>query len=622
MHQTAQHQHDQTSGFAMDQEGGGQTMVAPPLALKASAGFGSTPGQPSNSTPLQLRHMPTPGANVGKKDLLQQLRTWLSWWNVPEKKVLNLLKQLSSSEKATVLSQPKVYLDKMTKAFNPWEMATALKSLGETDSYRAIQYLFKAKSWFNNPPKGDDLQYFIKNGSSASLLNLQKDKKLYQKIYQLWKPGISGRPHIEYLDPILAHLAQSPATIKDEKAGGISSKEKIGGTTRAFVNLRSRPVTHSSTFLGELDGGNYPVTISGKKIQDGFTWYKATFKDPSTFKKLLSPKVQINKDNLQAKEGHYAWISAKGLDLHVSYAQFLRQLKGWEKANSKLTVKQRITKLRQMGHDSGLPFGTVIGKDQGKYFQDHRPDFSDLHTIIGKAQGVVMPDGKKVDMYHLIVGLDVLEKDNPRRNQQTVYSYDIGENYAAATWAGDIGAGVSDMIMMEGSSKSEYEQDFIKKKADHKKKKRPYDITDQRRKYYYNSRAPEADLLADIDSWVAASFVGDKGMNSISTIVERFYGGVSDKTGQTVKKNRTKAIENFLRNYNFRKVDGLLSQSDPVKRMTDQVYKFSKIWAIKTTWIPTSGIWNYAALFKESKNMTKMFIIWLEKLAKQHKVKL
>lgn len=607
----------------MEQDGGGTTMAAPILNLKASGGFGTGDSTATTSSaPVQLQKTSSPASKLKNNDLLKQIRTWLSWWNVPEKKVLTALKRLSNSQKQTVLSQRSTYLDPMAKAFDPSEMATALKSLGETDAHRAILYLFKAKGWLNYNPSGDNLHYFLTHGNSASLMKLQQDKALLKKLSGLWIRPITGRADLSYSKMMMSKANQSPQTVKEEIAGGISSKEKIGGTTTGFVNLRSRPAPHSSTYIGKLDGKGHSVTVNDKKIQDGHSWYKSTFKDPAAFNRLFNPKAPKNQDVQAAKANHYAWVSAKGLDLNVSYSQFMRQLKGWEKAHPKLTVKQRITKLRQMGHSSNLPFGTVIGKSQGGYFNDHRPDFSDLHQIIHQAQGVVMPDGKKIDMYHFLVGLDVLEKSNPRKDHKRIGPFCLGENYAAATWAGDIGAGVADMVLLEGSHGNAYEQHFSKRQKDHKKRNLAYYIKDVRRKHYFKTRAPEADLLADIDAWAGAANVGETGMNSISDIAEKYYGQSTDKTGKTLYKNRGKAIENFLRNYNFRKADGLMSQNDPVKRMNRQVYRFAKIWLLHKKPISLNGLGDILQLLIESKAMTKMFLIWLESLAKQYKVKI
>lgn len=627
MHTTVQAPRQNKPSFDQSQataEGTGTTFSPPGFSLDASSGFGTETADSSTAIqPLSLiqrktpsyRDLSKPGPDIAaladlRKVLKSQPDIFLA------NKVFPLLKKLSPQSKARVLKEEKTYLAPMVTAFSHAQMAKALKLLNEVDAFRALKYYFAAGS-FADHVKDEDTLYFLSHGTPASL---QKVLKSISLGFQLNYHGMNA----PLTKTLVFYRSLSGAKVKEEVAGGISSKEKIGGNTVGFLNMRALPNTRSSNVLGALDGSmDHQVTITDKFIGGGHTWYKATFKNPAVYKKLLKPNKPQHLAVQAAIKGNYAWISARGLNLHVSYAQFLKQLEGWEKANAKLTVKQRITKLRQMCHSSKLIFDHVIGRSAGSYYADNRPDLSGLHQLLQHAQGVKMPDGRVIDMYHFIVGLDVLQPGNPRVANKRYWGLSVGENHAAATWAGDIGAGVAEMVLNAEKKKLAYEKHFKKQEKAAKKAKKPFNMLETRRNYYFKARAPEADLLADIDAWAGAAHVGKPGMNSVSAIVRKYYGGKNDVTGAQLTKNRSLAIKNFLRNYGFTSIKGLSSQTKQAQHMEQQILKFAWMWMYKAKYRTILWMGGYKALLaREAKAMNKIFLDWLEKQAQQYKVKL
>jgi hypothetical protein len=393
-----------------------------------------------------------------------------------------------------------------------------------------------------------------------------------------------------YYDQVTFDVAQSGApgpTLTDAK------------TTTSFFNIRELP-GEKSKVIGKLSGIATPVTVSDKAKIDNRIWYKITLK--------------TGMSSLAA--GTKGWVNEDGVVATVPWTLFLTQLGAFEKANSSLSLDQRITKLRQMCHKKDLPFDSIIGVSAGSNYLDQRSfSRSEWQILEGSLQTVQVPDGSKVDIYHLLVGLDVL----PRRvEHQTYWNFDVGQNYSAATWSGDIGAGAADAML--GQDKGWEKEKGIPAPGDAARTSYLVDLQDR----YYTTRAPETDLLGDIDAWGVDELRSDPTLDSIEKLLVAYYGGTSvgstalgPSSGITVTTKRKTAIERFLKNYGFKTSSPLVSQSVPANKMMEQIRLFAKMWIRNRGSISTIVAYSESDLTKwYVEPMTALFLTWLDTLAK------
>ena len=273
-----------------------------------------------------------------------------------------------------------------------------------------------------------------------------------------------------------------------------------------------------------------------------------------------------------------------------------------------MKLPERITRVRQMGHTKDLPFDKVItsggGLSDPVYWDDRELSPYDWGVLL-ESQICEMPNGEVIDMYHFFVGLDVLQKHNKKKDHHihikvhdgSELNIPVGQNYSIATWAGDIGAAVADCL----AKKSKDWEDEIR-------------TEEERFNFYFNTRAPESDLLGDIDAWAAANdFLNDSQhtINSLEDLLISQYGSdlyTAVEYDAKMLEQRKHALILFLKEYQFTKVTNLILQP-AAATIIEQILIFSRLWAILNLLqrnIPDGS-------FKEvSKRMAEIFLGWLE----------
>jgi hypothetical protein len=371
-------------------------------------------------------------------------------------------------------------------------------------------------------------------------------------------------------------------------------------TSHGFYNLRTNPEKTDDTLIGQMLGTPTPVAVTDKSARNGDLWYRITLKQ----------KMRVKKDGriIELPEGTQCWVVEKGLMVVVAEWNYFRnQLIQFEKANKDLSLGERITKLRQMGQPQDLPFDAVIGTPKGDVYKDTRPVLRDQWQLLKDYQAVRAPDGRWVDIFHVLVGLDVLSK--PERPVPWA-GIDIGTNYAAATWSGDIGAAAA-----EATLKWSKEWEDANPKA----------IELERIKFYYDTRAPEWDLLADIDAWGIhalrlGSLAGD--LNSIDKLLAFYYQNTSPGGLRRLTTRRREAMERFLKHYGFKysyerhikDYPALEKQARPSQRIRAEIGKYGKIWMLhrKPELIITRDSRSKVPKGPYVATMAILFIRWLE----------
>ncbi len=361
-------------------------------------------------------------------------------------------------------------------------------------------------------------------------------------------------------------------------------------TPAGYYKLRKEPGTNSEV-LGQMTGLSIPVSITNKAKKDSYVWYQI----------VLGKALRVKKQDqlIELPEGAQCWVVDKGLLARVANWDFLRhQLIQFENANKTLGLNERITKLRQMGHVKDLPFDWVIGTKPGQVYQDTRPFEKDVWQIVKDYNAVQAPDGKWVDVSHILVGLDVL-----RAADRPVYiggTY-IGHAYAAATWAGDIGAAAADATLRWSK---EWE------------KRNPKATETERIQLYYGTRAPEWDLLGDLDAW-GIHALRSPDLDSIDKLLASYYQNIwVEDLGRTLTTHRQDAIERFLSHYGF-EIDydrhirdyPVLVKQKAKDETRHQIRTFGSIWMFRHKPFRGSQKPDYVP------DMANRFLYWLEGLA-------
>jgi hypothetical protein len=262
----------------------------------------------------------------------------------------------------------------------------------------------------------------------------------------------------------------------------------------------------------------------------------------------------------------------------VTWPFFLAQVDAFEAANKTLSLDARITKLRQWSHEKKLNFDSVIGTAHGSEYLDTRGFVKEEWEILKDSQVVTTPGGEDVNVYHLMVGLDVLTK---KVEHQTDWRFAIGQNYAASTWSGDLGSAAADAMLAQDK---DWESVFISPKAPEASKR------SARLAHYYQTRAPETEMLGDLDAWgIDEERSADSSLTSIAKLLASYYGPATAGGSRKPTGKRKKSIEAFLRNYGFVTASPLKGQTAARDAMKEQVLLFAKQWLRNRKDSPYSG---------------------------------
>ena len=165
--------------------------------------------------------------------------------------------------------------------------------------------------------------------------------------------------------------------------------------------------------------------------------------------------------------------------------------------------------------------------------------------LLRDSQQVRMPDGRVVDVYHLLVGLDVLPRKDENRSISRFpgVNRNVGQNYSAATWSGDIAAAAARRRTEPGRQLGEARPERERER--------------QRRALLLNPRRRRRPLwryrrLGDHRPAARRHGRADEHRRPAERVLRRAVvaSHVGVGTGMHVEKRRT-AVEQFLRHYGF-----------------------------------------------------------------------
>lgn len=375
-----------------------------------------------------------------------------------------------------------------------------------------------------------------------------------------------------------------------------SAPQRRGITAFGYYNYRNDPYVPSAPtqenitggkILGQLDGEQHVVAVREKR----------QLLVPKDGQEKLVKFFKVEFLNWSDKTGSSVWLNEDALaQIAEDWEEFLRTLEQFENDNSAMTLGERISKLRRLAHKKDLEYDALVGRPIPKnaLFRDQRPFSEAVWPILQDYTTVTTPNGQVVDFEHLLVGLDALEPQF-RRENISQYGVDAGQSYAAMTWSGDLGSVVADMLVVE----TEWE------------KNNPYKKYCDKLKNFFQSRAPVAELLGDLDAWGIANEIDTKKLRDkhdvyLYQILKDFY------TEEKIALKRKGSIELFLNNYGFKDpYQDLRGQAAAVNNIKHQITVFSKAWlCYRTRTCLTSPRDNERGT--AASNVAEVFLDWVE----------
>ncbi len=364
-----------------------------------------------------------------------------------------------------------------------------------------------------------------------------------------------------------------------------------GNTTGTYYNINSSPSWNSeNVVLGVMDGSDIPITVIDKAPflngDKNKAFYKVRFQDTRKWEELTGAQrqaLQAKKNNgtISSKENYAleliqqrtAWIVDAGIEMAIPWSIFIRQLWAFDQAFGDKPLKERITTLRQMAHPSNLPFDEVIGARRGRRYSDTRPDMGGLFQLLKDSGKVQLPNGESLDIYHCIVGLDVLYRkiENHSITQMGLINVNVGQNYSSATWSGDIGAGATDAAVG-------YDEEWENRNT---RGLSGDSLRRARTEHYYTTRAPESDLWGNIDAWGMEDAVNQSApTTSVTQLLMDYYGRpaatYSNAEVGAFNGRRKNALKRFLQHYGARTRGRVAYEVFPV--LHQQIGIFAETW--------------------------------------------
>lgn len=377
-----------------------------------------------------------------------------------------------------------------------------------------------------------------------------------------------------------------------------------GNTTESAYNLRASASTDGA-IIGKLNFSSMPVQVVGKGISGDITWNKIKFKNATDYAAVTAGHTAPTSaaDIISKQE---AWVTSDAIASYVPWNVFMSQLNAFDVFTYDLDIKEKVTLLRQMAHPSDLPFDAVIGTDSGDFYEDDRDNHHAFFQLLMDGKAIQTPNGEIIDIYHFIVGLDAYQ--STRRQNKASPNWgnsDVGKSDAAATWSGDLGAAAADCLL-ETSSEMEGHLDSQAASGSASE-------TD-RINYYYRSRAPEADLLADIDAWAAYQEVENGTALTVTEVVNNYYG-VQRHGGTAFKAKRKDAFTKFMARYGLSTTGGTVMNTANLVILQTQIEKFGVSWIQNRK----KAIWpsyNEVAFRGYCRSMAYRFLQFIEKHGK------
>ncbi len=373
-------------------------------------------------------------------------------------------------------------------------------------------------------------------------------------------------------------------------------------------HLRTDPdPTRPETDLGTQVGHAVRVAVIDKAV----VFDRSENKEVYWYKIELKEDLKVRKDGKDSvvAAGRQCWIVRDGLEyVAAPWLLFRQQLTQFETDYAALSLDDRITKLRQWSQGSDLPGDTIIGTPPGTEFEDTLPFKPDEWQIAKDYETVRAPDGRLIEIKHVLSGLDVLPRPEKRAR---MYMVDVGSNYAVVTWSGDLGAAAADMTrhrghIWEGRNRTSYAE---------------------RAEYYFTTRAADWDLLSDVDVWGIDALRSSKTAGPFTTIdslLSDYYEKTTPGAVRTLTVGRKAALERFFRHYGFtydyqRDLDDypvLPKQTKAVNRLREENTTFAYVWLVRRSQgsplnMPVTDS-DDRLVRRDVDAMTELFLYWLE----------
>jgi hypothetical protein len=399
------------------------------------------------------------------------------------------------------------------------------------------------------------------------ILRSEIEKRLDLDLSRLFiRPRVYDRPRVDDPYVLLVYICIPKSIQRFLRTGPappppltVAMPPLAALTTRnTEMTLRSAPSVNGAS-LGEQDGHQVRVTVLGKAYADGYTWFNVELQEPMRVKKGPSAEIRV---------GTKAWLAKDGLELITApWDLFRHDLIAFDQATERDSLPAKVTKLRQRTETRSLPADAVIGSERGDtYLEDIRDDPKSWQ--LGKDyKSATAPDGRPIDVNHLLAGLDVLRRPETARDFLGVT---IGTNWAAATWSGDVGSAAADMKLKtdkywEGRNSSLGEA--------------------ERAEYYFSARAGDWDLLGDLDPWETSRY-STRDVSTLDTLVAAFYEQTTSGALRELTAKRVKSIERLLAYYGFTydyskdlaQYPAFVKQREAVRRISGEVWKFAQAW--------------------------------------------
>lgn len=396
---------------------------------------------------------------------------------------------------------------------------------------------------------------------------------------------------------VLRHIRPEQEAPQPPPAVPVGMPTLAGLTARNVMRHVRVDASTSAESLGELAGDVQWVEVLEKRSADNLRWFK--------IRVSTSLSVRKSGKDIELAAGTEVWVAEGGLDLVAApWSVFRAHLAAWESEYAQLSLRDRITTLRQLTHSKDIPFDAVIGASKGTAYEEDRPADDTQWQIVRDYSAFRAPDGRLVDIHHLLVGIDALQRNESYPDVSTV---PVGSSWAAATWGGDIGSAVADMQL-----KTDSNWESRNRRASNR----------DRVEHYYYSRAADWDLLADIDAWQLDVIRKSGQYDTIDFIAASYYEKVIDGQLRALTSDRGLAVGRFLRHYGFTyDVDTdytnypvLTAQKDGVERVIYELRAFARVWILRRNPMlvaiddpdaktPDSGIVS---------DMAGIFLTWLE----------
>lgn len=407
---------------------------------------------------------------------------------------------------------------------------------------------------------------------------------------------------------------------------------------RDELNLRVGPSVADPS-LGVLAGHEAAVEIIDKQMGvDGagnpLLWYRIETVEPLSVTER--PISQGPSPRTLLPAGTTMWASSGAVKISAApWELFRRDLRAWEATLPLLMpVGERITLLRQRSHERRLIFDDVIGTAPGQVYIDDLRDVPGRWGMFSDYEAVIAPDGRWVDLQHLLVGLDVLARPERRVTvTRAAVSFDIGTNWRAATWAGDLGSAVADSQTEGMGAWASYAN--------------PTTAAD-RMNFFLHNQAPEWDLVGDLDPWGILPILAERDdVKSVDDLLALYYEDVVQPVFdlgtptsapcpfvvEPLVRRRADALERFLRHEGFDfPVEGAssspigvfqdrvssLRQQRAAARARHAVHLFAEVWRAYRGPISYALTPADAALQAHESQATEYFLDWLATEAMVH----